>query len=74
MLARRVLMHCFPMHLIHFQFHPLHPPKKEKKKSILHLCLPWQQVIIHSYEGAVARCVAEIQTFVSAGSLMMAAR
>lgn len=45
-----------------------------KKKSMLHLCLPWQQVIIHSYEERLLGCVAEIQTFVSAGSLMMAER
>ena len=57
MLACPVVMHCLFMHLIHFQFHPL--KKKRKKKSILHLCLPWQQVIIHSYEerllGALLR-------------------
>lgn len=32
---------------------------ERKKKSIFHLCLPWQQVIIHSYEerllGALPR-------------------
>lgn len=37
----------------------IHGSNLERKKSILHLCLPWQQVIIHSYEerllGALPR-------------------
>lgn len=54
-----VLAHCLFVTLIHFEFYLKRRKKNERKKSIPYHCLPWQQVIIHSYEerllGALLR-------------------